>query len=113
MPEHNSHVDGWHGQHCFTDDAQQFHANHPEGYGIELHSVVDGQYVVTDTNGDSFIEHIAVALRTLIDDGHIKPSSDAWITIYQDAERGDRIEWRASIDYTRASANACTVRLIT
>jgi hypothetical protein len=75
---------------------------------IDVYPVVDGQYVVTDTNGDSFVEHIAVALNTLVDDGVIDPLSDTTrIFIYQDGR------FAADIEYTRASPTACKVRLIT
>jgi hypothetical protein len=75
---------------------------------IDLYPVVDGQYVVTVIDSHSFVAHIAVALRTLVDDGAIKPGVDTDIFIYQDGEgRG------ACIEYLRASPNACKVRLIT
>jgi hypothetical protein len=84
---------------CSTgvNDIIAFHTNHPEGYGIDLHA-----------ERESFVKHIADAFRTLVDDGEVSPNRDTYITIRQNGH-----EWRAGIDYTHASPNACKVQLIT
>jgi hypothetical protein len=81
-------------------DTLAFHQHHPEGYGIDLHA-----------ERESFVEHIADAFRTLVNDGHIKPGIDTRIVIYQCGDSDDG--WRASIEYLRPPPGAPDVRLIT
>jgi hypothetical protein len=80
-----------------TADTLAFHANDPEGYGID--DTEPAQPVDSAVERESFVEHIADAFRALIKTGHVEPDTTG-IVIYQGDDSAGP-DWCADITITR------------
>jgi hypothetical protein len=102
MPDDDS---DFFGAHCdpfaIFDDADKllaFHEHHPEGYGIDTYPER------ADAERESFVEHIADAFRTLVNDGTVKPDLETRVYVYQRNYRAACICYRVTI-FTDESGN--------